>query len=581
MTLDQPDTVLDQAQKAAETADVAAYLDARQHLIHRERSLRLDAPKLASLSAEEELANEILLKLRTQQLRSLPQTEGDLASSAASSGYTTFRDEPFYRSKLAGAFADGPLPDIFKKMPKGANLHCHLDGSCDARFLLHLAATTKDLCIQSNISIISQQDLFKATIKFRVFPGAEEQYAIQHPKQGATTPSIFTSSYNPFDWIPVTVVRHRFPFPYAYLAKHGLDLMSPTTPSSPPLAFDSWLHTLITMTPHAGGPERRTSSAAWGHFLTTFGVIEGIIGYEPNFKVFCKEIMLQMARDGVRYFEARVNFLTEFMVRWNGELTLGHLDWCRIFLEAQAEAKEQLAQEGFAFDGARVIYSTVRVINNEQLRASMLDCISLKTKYPDLIVGFDLVGHEDPGIPAKAYLPVLLWFRQHTLALGLDIPFILHGGETLGDGEAADENLYDVLLLGSKRIGHGYSLYKHPILMDLCKKRNVLIECCPISNEVLGYTASISGHPLPALLANGVPVAICNDDCSMFGNVGLTPDLFTVFMGIESLCLSSLNVLTRKSIEHSQMPEAQKKTSLLDFDAQWAEFITWIITHYR
>ena len=34
----------------------------------------------------------------------------------------------------------------------------------------------------------------------------------------------------------------------------------------------------------------------------------GIIGYEPNFKAFCKEVMFQYARDGIQYFEARINF---------------------------------------------------------------------------------------------------------------------------------------------------------------------------------------------------------------------------------------------------------------------------------
>lgn len=40
-------------------------------------------------------------------------------------------------------------------------------------------------------------------------------------------------------------------------------------------------------------------------------------------------------------------------------------------------------------------------------------------------------------------------------ALGLDIPFLFHAGETLGDGSPEDQNLYDAILLGTKRIGHG------------------------------------------------------------------------------------------------------------------------------
>lgn len=46
-------------------------------------------------------------------------------------------------------------------------------------------------------------------------------------------------------------------------------------------------------------------------------------------------------------------------------------------------------------------------------------------------------------------------FRARCEKLNLDIPFIFHAGETLGDGSEADMNLYDAILLGTKRIGHG------------------------------------------------------------------------------------------------------------------------------
>ena len=35
-------------------------------------------------------------------------------------------------------------------------------------------------------------------------------------------------------------------------------------------------------------------------------------------------------------------------------------------------------------------------------------------------------------------------------------------------------------------------------------------------------------HPLPVLIANGVPTSLCNDDCTQFGNVGLTFDYYSV-----------------------------------------------------
>ena len=69
--------------------------------------------------------------------------------------------------------------------------------------------------------------------------------------------------------------------------------------------------------------------------------------------------------------------------------------------------------------------------------------------------GFDLVGHEDSLKPLIHYLVPLKRFVERQKEEGLDIPFIFHAGETLGDGTAADMNLYDAILLGTKRIGHG------------------------------------------------------------------------------------------------------------------------------
>lgn len=69
--------------------------------------------------------------------------------------------------------------------------------------------------------------------------------------------------------------------------------------------------------------------------------------------------------------------------------------------------------------------------------------------------GFDLVGNENTLKPLIYYAEALLRFRERQKLAGVDIPFIFHAGETLGDGTEADMNLYDAILLGTKRIGHG------------------------------------------------------------------------------------------------------------------------------
>lgn len=47
-------------------------------------------------------------------------------------------------------------------------------------------------------------------------------------------------------------------------------------------------------------------------------------------------------------------------------------------------------------------------------------------------------------------------------------------------GNSIDKNLYDAILLGTKRIGHAFSLIKHPTLIRLCRERNICCEVCPV-----------------------------------------------------------------------------------------------------
>ena len=65
------------------------------------------------------------------------------------------------------------------------------------------------------------------------------------------------------------------------------------------------------------------------------------------------------------------------------------------------------------------------------------------------------MGHEDSLRPLVYYLTPLKRFVQRQKEVGIHIPFIFHAGETLGDGDPVDSNVYDAVLLGTKRIGHG------------------------------------------------------------------------------------------------------------------------------
>lgn len=172
----------------------------------------------------------------------------------------------------------------------------------------------------------------------------------------------------------------------------------------------------------------------------------------------------------------------------------------------------------------------------------MTQCIEVKKRYPHLIAGYDAVGQEDLGRTLHDLTPELIWFQDTCTKEGIDIPFFFHAGECLGDGDATDQNLFDAVLFGSRRLGHAFSLYKHPLLIDMVKEKQILVECCPISNEVLRYTASIMSHPLPALLSRGVKAALSNDDPALLGQgtSGMTHDFWQALQGWDNLGLAGL-----------------------------------------
>jgi adenosine deaminase CECR1 len=207
----------------------------------------------------------------------------------------------------------------------------------------------------------------------------------------------------------------------------------------------------------------------------------------------------------------------------------------------------------------------------------LVECIELKKKFPDLTCGYDIVGGEKPGFPLHHFALEVLSFRATCDSQGFDIPFLLHAGETLDSGSSTDANLLDAILLGAKRIGHGFALPKHPQAMQMVKERGIALEICPISNEVLHLTPSIRGHALPVLLANNVHCTINSDNGTFYGYVSpqlvvcsregyranayrssLSHDFYQIMVGAEATSLHGWRVLADWSLEHSCLTPSEK-----------------------
>jgi len=98
-----------------------------------------------------------------------------------------------------------------------------------------------------------------------------------------------------------------------------------------------------------------------------------------------------------------------------------------------------------------------------------------------MVSGFDAVNEEDYNHKLDDFVEQILETKQK---LGDHFQVYLHAGESYSHN---NKELYDAILLGSKRIGHGFAIAKHQKLIDLVKKKDICVECCPVSNRVLGY----------------------------------------------------------------------------------------------
>lgn len=330
--------------------------------------------------------------------------------------------------------------------------------------------------------------------------------------------------------------------------------------------FLLWLKSRCTITNDESIEHHHGVDAVWRKFSSVFTILNTIIFYEPIFRLFMRRMMSQLLADGVRWVDLRLAFTFFYYGEGSETPEPSYLRMFRIFGE-EIEAFKA-SPEGKGFWGCRMIWTGIRILDTRKIIEDMDACITIKIKYPHLIAGYDLVGQEDPGRPLKDLLPELFWFKKSCAEEGVNIPFFFHAGETLGDGTETDQNLFDAILLGTRRIGHGFSLYKHPLLVDMVKSKRILVESCPISNEILRLCASVTSHPLPALLARGVPCSLCNDDPAILGQdtAGMTHDFWQAINAWDNLGLAGLGSLAENSVRWAAFED-------LD-DAEWVAGIT-------
>ncbi|XP_045056497.2 adenosine deaminase 2 isoform X4 [Desmodus rotundus] len=275
--------------------------------------------------------------------------------------------------------------------------------------------------------------------------------------------------------------------------------------------------TLVTGNPEAAYPNQ---DVLWSKFQTIFFTISGLISYAPVFRDYIFQGLQEFYQDNVFYLELRALLLPVYEL----DGTTYSQEW---MVETYRDVTSLFARKHPGFIGMKIIYS--------DHRAALT-------------------------IPASQ---------------GYKLPYFFHAGETDWQGTSVDGNLLEALILNSTRIGHGFALTKHPAIWTDLWKKDIPVEVCPISNQVLQLVSDLRNHPAAVLMATGCPMVISSDDPAMFGASGLSYDFYEAFMGIGGMKadLRTLKQLALNSIKYSTLQDTEKKAAMETWAERWDAFV--------
>ncbi|XP_032329301.1 adenosine deaminase 2 isoform X1 [Camelus dromedarius] len=408
---------------------------------------------------------------------------------------------------------------VLQKMPKGAALHVHDFGIVSMDWLV------KNVTYRPHCYFCHTR---KGTMLFR----------FAHPSPPKPEPAECS------EWVLLEKVRK------------GLQNVTEFDQSSLLRSF-----TLVTESPQV---TYANQDMVWAKFQTIFLSLSGLVNHAPVFRDYIFRGLEEFYQDNVLYLELRTTLFPVYEL--NG--TVHSLEWS---VRTYEEVARAFAEKHPGFIGIKLIYSDHRFKNVSCIKKSVQTAMKLRAQFPRMVAGFDLVGREDTGHSLYYYREALMIPALH----GVKLPYFFHAGETDWQGTAADGNLLDALLLNSTRIGHGFALSKHPAVWADSWKKDIPVEVCPISNQVLKLVSDMRNHPAAVLMATGYPMVISSDDPAAFGAKGLSHDFYEAFMGIGGVTadLRTLKQLAMNSLKYSALSEGEKKVAMEAWEERWHKFV--------
>ncbi len=277
----------------------------------------------------------------------------------------------------------------------------------------------------------------------------------------------------------------------------------------------------------------------FAHFIEVYLSVVDLIRDPEDIATVTYDIGVGLAAQQVRYAEVT---LTPY-----SSITRG------IPAQAYCEAVED-ARVRVARDHGTQLRWCFDIPGEAGLPAADLTLEVALNQRPDGLISFGLGGPEI-GVPRPQFAP------HFAAARAAGLRSVPHAGESTGP-----ETIWDSLRhLGAERIGHGIAAARDEALMDYLRERQIPLEVCPTSNVCTRSVPSLAEHPLPTLVAAGVPVTINSDDPPMFSTT-LNHE-YAVAAQLLALDARGVAELARESVRHGFLSAADKSVILAEIDA--------------
>ena len=457
----------------------------------------------------------------------------------------------FSFSSMHDTIDNSKLFHMLKQFPKGSLLHSHDTSSLDMWF--YVEQSYRPDCMYN---IGPDEDMYGA---LSYIPGP--------------------------DYVPISEIRNSWPGSVE--------------------DFDKELYLNLTLLPYLDIPDA-TGDFLWSKFQPILYRVGDAYQFLPVFQEFYRRMFPKLWEDGITQWQMRTSLIEVY----DHNKTYTKVETLQFILdELKAwQAKDPVKRSVFSFS---IVVQGIRSASVEEVTAALASAYELRQQFGDVIVGFDLVGHEDPGKTLLYWAPILMAAEEELhqkpeYASSPNMPFMFHAGES--NRYPVQENLVDAVFLNTSRIGHGFGIQEFPALWPLLTEKSIIIESCPISNQLLGLIVDQRNHPIGQMLHHAahtfhrtqsvqydelevieprlrnlltsrmsfrptLAVSISNDDPGFWGIDAIVSYDWYIAVLAWDLSLGGIKTLAMDSIVYSGISKEKRAQLLLNWALEWDSWI--------